>query len=128
MKLNTNSVVRAHLRGTLYALAITFAAVLLFALAVQFAGISNTVIGPTTQAIKAISIFIGVLTALRTVEKRAWMHGGILGLIYTVFTFFILSIIDPTFSITSGLIVELVFAGCIGLVSAMLLRLRKREV
>jgi len=121
-------VVRAHTRGLLYALTLTLAAFLIFAMVIKFAGLSGGTIKPVVQIIKALAIFTGVYAALRTIEKRAWLHGGILGLVYTVLAFFILSIIDSSFSLTGGFMVEALFALVVGLVSALLLRLRKREV
>ena len=116
----------AHTRGTLYAVILTLVSVLIFALLVKVFGMSSGAIKPITQIIKVVSIFIGVLVVLRTVEKRAWLHGAILGLVYTVLAFFIFSIIDKNFSITSGLLIDIILAIVIGIISAMLLRMRKR--
>ena len=123
-----NPILRAHTRGTLYALVLTLSAVLLLAIIVRYAGVPGTVIKPIVQVIKTLSIFTGVYAALKTIEKRAWLHGGILGFVYTVLAFFVLSIIDSSFSITSGFLVEVLFALTIGVASALLLRLRRREV
>ena len=121
-----NGIFAAHTRGVLYALVLTLTAIFIFALIVRFLGISGDVIKPVVQIIKALSIFLGVFMALKSIERRAWMHGAILGLVYTVLVFFILSIIDSSFSITSGLLIEALFALAVGIASAMLLRLRKR--
>ena len=121
----SNPVFRAHTRGTLYALVLTLAGVLIFAFVVKFAGISDSVIRPIIQIIKALSIFTGVYFLLKRIEKRAWMHGGILGLVYTVLAFFILSIIDSNFSVTGGFFIEALFALAVGMGSALLLRLKK---
>ena len=117
----------AHTRGTLYALVLTLGAVLVLAIAVKFAGVGSASIRPIVQIIKALSIFTGVYTVLRHVERRAWLHGGVLGLVYTALAFFILSIIDNNFSITNGFLVEAAFALAIGVASALLLRLRKKN-
>jgi putative membrane protein (TIGR04086 family) len=127
-KIKVNSAVRSHTIGTLFALVLTLTGVLVFALIVKYAGVPDTVIKPLVQGIKALSIFTGVYAALKGIEKRAWMHGGILGIIYTVLAFFALSIIDKNFSITGGFFVEAAFALVVGIVSAMILRLRKRNV
>ena len=120
------SALKAYIRGILWALVITLASVLIFAVLVKFAGISSTVIKPVTQAIKVVSIFLGVLIVVKSIEKHAWIHGAILGLIYTVLSFFLFSIIDGNFSITSGLLIDTLFATAIGLISALLIRFRKK--
>jgi len=122
-----NPIARGYTRGTLYALILTLAGVLLFALFVKIAGMSDSAIKPIVQIIKAISIFVGVSVAIKSIEKRAWLHGGILGLVYTIFAFFALSIIDSNFGITSGFFIETLFAISVGVASAMLIRLRKRD-
>ena len=118
----------AHTRGTLWALVTTLSCVLILALVIKFAGLTGNVIKPIAQGIKVISIFLGAFVLLRSVEKRAWMHGAILGLIYTTLAFFIFSIIDKSFSLTTGLLYETLFALAVGIVSALLIRLRRRNV
>ncbi|MCL2229119.1 MAG: TIGR04086 family membrane protein [Firmicutes bacterium] len=120
--------VGAHAEGALYALVMTLGLVLLLSIIVQFGGLSDAVIGPLVQVIKSLAIFTGVYTVLKKIKRRAWMHGGVLGIVYTVLAFFILSIIDQDFSITVGFMAEAIFAFIVGLVSAMLLRIRKRDI
>jgi putative membrane protein (TIGR04086 family) len=123
-----NGMLGAHTRGTLYALVLTLAAVLILAIAVKYAGMGANAIKPVVQIIKALSIFTGVYAVLRHVEKNAWLHGGILGLVYTVLAFFILSIIDKNFSLTGGFFVDALFALVIGVASAFLLRIRRKNI
>ena len=125
--LKGDGVVKAQTRGLLWALVITLVSVLVFALIVKYAGLSENVVKPIIQVIKAYSIFVGVYSALKTIHKQAWLQGGILGLIYTCLSFVILSIIDNNFSITSGFLFETLFSLVVGIGSAMLLRLRKKE-
>jgi len=120
--------VRAHIRGALYALTLTFTSVLIFALLVQFVGMPSPVIKPIVQVIKALAIFVGVMAVARNVGRRAWLHGGILGLVYTGLAFLLFSIITPNFSITDGFLFECLFAIIVGMASAMLLRLRRRSI
>jgi len=128
MKLfKSNSIIGAHTRGTLWALILTLVSVLIFALFVTW-GVSGSAISPIVQAVKVISIFFGVFIVLRGVSTKAWLHGAIFGLVYTVFAFLIFSIIDTNFSITTGFLIDSGFAVIIGAISAILIRLRKRGV
>jgi len=120
------NIVSAHIRGSIFALSLTISGIFLFAFAVQYIGLGDGVVLGVTQALKAISIFVGVWVIAKNVAKRAWLHGGILGVVYTALIFVILSIIDGGFSITDGFIFEAAFAAIVGIFSAMLLRLRKR--
>jgi len=117
----------AHFKGVTLSVLITFGVILLLAIAVQTTSLNATAISVINQTLKVISIFIGLAIALKSVSKRAWFHGLVFGVIYATVSLLIISIIDSSFLITDGFIFETIFAGTIGLVSAMLLRLRKRE-
>jgi putative membrane protein (TIGR04086 family) len=116
----------AHIRGAIYALALTVAGIFAFAFLVQYIGLGGGAVMGITQALKAVSIFVGVWVIAKNAAKHAWLHGGILGVVYTALIFVILSVIDGGFSITDGFIFEAAFAAILGVISAMLLRLRKR--
>ena len=116
---------KSHAVGQLFALTLTLLGVLIMALVVQMFSPTNVLVASVTQVIKALAIFTGVYAALRHIERRAWLHGGVLGAIYTVLAFLILSIIDSDFSITDGLLFEALFATIVGFISALLLRMRK---
>jgi len=120
------NIVSAHIRGAIYALALTVSGIFGFAILLKYVGLGGGAVTAITQALKAISIFFGVMVIVKNVAKRAWLHGGILGVIYTAAIFLILSVIDKGFNLTEGFIFESAFAGVLGIVSAMLLRLRKR--
>ena len=122
------SVIKAHIRGNLIAVILTLVAVLVFAFIVRAAGFTSGTVGMIAQIIKVVSIFLGVFIVLRRTSGRAWLHGAIVGLVYTVIAFFIFSIIDSNFSITSGLMLDALFALIVGVVSAVLLRLKKRAI
>ena len=121
------SIFKSHFRGQIYALALTMTAILVLTLIVKSSGLTDATIAPIVQCVKALSIFLGTLTTLRAIEKRAWLHGATLGLVYTALAFLILSIMDNNFSVTSGLLFEALFAALVGTLSAFILRLRKKS-
>jgi len=123
----TNSKIRQVLRGTLYGIVATLVMVLGFALVVRMTGLGSTTINVISQIIKVLSIFIAVRVALREMGKRGWVIGGVVGVIYTILIFFIFSIISSEFSITTGILFELLFATAIGMASALLLKMGRRE-
>jgi len=115
--------IKAHMRGTIYALTTTLVFVLVLALVIRLSGIAGTTVAVLTQIIKVISIFYGTAIVLKTVEKMGWLHGIVLGLIYTILAFFAFSIIGSNFDITTGIFAEMLFAGAVGSVSALVLRM-----
>ena len=122
-----NAAVRSVTRGTLYAIIVNLALVLLFAGVLMLVPVSDAITKPVVQIIKVLSIFIGVMIALKQIEQRGWLFGGIVGLCYTVLAFLIFSIIYSEFSITGGFLTDMVFAVLIGAISAMLLKTMKSQ-
>ena len=114
-------------KGTLWSVIVTLVSVLLLALIVSLSGMSGGIITFISQAIKVVAIFFGVRIALRHVEKRGWLFGAIMGIIYTVLTYFIFAIIGGDFDITTGILVEMLFSLAIGVISAILIRIGRRR-
>jgi len=120
---------RAHVKGIFFAVTITMVGVLAIAFGLTSFGLGETTIITAMQVLKVLAIFIGVMIVSRRLDNRAWLHGGLLGIIYTAVTFLILSIIaGGSFDIAEGFLFEAIFAVIVGIMSAILLRLRKREV
>lgn len=70
------------LRGLLMSVGVTLAAVLLFALLMQWLRPDDTVIRVVNQLIKLASIFAGVWMMLRRGGERGLLWGALLGLFY----------------------------------------------
>lgn len=119
------AIVSGYTKGILFALTFFFGVAFLLAFAVQYLGLSNIAIGITTQVLKVIAIFIGVIFVVRAVSRRAWLHGAVFGVLFTVFAFLILSVLDGGFSVVDGFLIDAAFAGVVGLVCAMLCRMKK---
>jgi len=117
-----NQTARAVTKGILHAVILSLVLVFAFALIVLVAGLPSGAIKPGAQVIKVLSIFWGVVVALRGIEKRGWLFGALVGLLYTVIIFLIFSIIDSKFGITSGLLADSLFACVIGALSALILK------
>jgi putative membrane protein (TIGR04086 family) len=128
MKGDKNVLLKAILRGVLYAVITSLVLVLLLALVIRLTGMADAVIKPVVQVIKVLSVFVGVAVALRDVAKRGYIWGAVVGLVYTVLTFFIFSILDNSFSITTGLPVDMLFALAVGAASSMLVRVMRASV
>ena len=125
-KLGGRGPVRSTIKGILFAAAITMTLVLLWAIVVRFAGIGGVTLNIVNQAIKVISIFIGVGITLRGVQKRGWLFGGLMGLLYAVFIFLLFSIINTNFEITTGLLYDMLFGVAFGVISVFLVKIVRR--
>ena len=117
-----NTTTRAVIKGILHSVILSLILVFAFALVILVSGLPSGFIRPGAQIIKVLSIFWGVAVALRGIDKRGWLFGALIGLLYTVIIFLIFSIIDTNFGITSGLLADILFACGIGLISALILK------
>ena len=80
-------------------------------------GIGERATGILVQIAKVLAIMFGVAKA-----GRGWAIGGVIGIVYALTTFLLFSIVDPRFCIGTGILLEMLFAGLIGVLSALLLR------
>lgn len=120
--------VKSIFKGVMYAVIATLLFVLLFALIIKWANLGNGVIKPVMQVIKVVCIFFGVAIALRKAKNKGWLYGGLIGILYMVFTFLIFSLLDGSFTIGLTALSDLLFQTVVGVVSAFLLRLRNKDV
>jgi len=126
MKSEKSTKLKSVVRGTLHSVIATLVLVGVFALIVRFAGVGGGVVTAIAQIIKVISIFYGVRITLKNIPKFGYVYGAIVGLLYMVLAFFIFSILDNGFSVTVGLLNDLIFAVALGIISAIVLRVGKR--
>jgi len=109
-------------KGIAWSLAATAVFVLIIALFIVL-GMGGGATFVLIQIAKVLSIFFGVGKALGGTRGKGWLVGGIIGLVYTLFAFLAFSVVDMgEFSITTGILVEMLFAAVVGIASAFLLR------
>jgi len=122
-----NDTARAVIKGILHAVILSLILVFAFALIILISGLPSGFIRPGAQIIKVLSIFWGVAVALKGIEKRGWLFGALVGLLYTVIIFLIFSIIDTNFGITTGLLADTLFACAIGVVSELIFKMLRAK-
>ncbi len=120
--------VKSVFKGVMYAVISTLLFVLLFALIIKWANLGNVVIRPVMQVVKVLGIFLGVAIALRKAKSKGWLCGGLVGILYMVFTCLIFSLLDGNFQIGFGALSDLLFQTLVGVVSAVILRMRNKDV
>ena len=104
-------------RGVSLAIIICLAAVLIFALVIQFTGLPESVIMPVNQFIKVLAIFIGCFFSLR--GSKGWLKGGLVGLIAGGLTFLLFALLG---GFPSGLRIlwDLLFCVGVGILSGII--------
>lgn len=122
------AMVKSMFKGVLCSVIATLLFVLVFAFIVQVAGLSNSVISPVMQVVKVLAIFVAVLIALKPARSKGWLYGGLVGIFYMVITFLVFSLLDGQFVINISALSDLLFETLVGLISAVLIRMRNKDV
>ncbi|MFA6860757.1 MAG: TIGR04086 family membrane protein [Clostridia bacterium] len=124
---NNHSVFFVSLKGALIALFISLIGILIFSFAIKYIPISDTAIKPVNQVIKALSILIGCFVALKNARQYGLVSGIIIGLLYTIVSFVVFSILDGNFEFTRVVVNDLFFGGIIGAVCGIIAVNAKRN-
>lgn len=108
------------LKGAVFALLITVFCVLILALVVKNAEISDETITMLNQAIKIISIFAGALVATRGLKKGHLGAGALAGGIYIVLGYLTFSLIQGRFGDILLFFADLAMGVVIGMLTGII--------
>lgn len=92
--------------------------VLIFAGVVKFACLSDSVIKPVNQFIKALAIFLGCITSVR--DSKGLVKGMINGGVGMIFIYLIFAIIGGTLSFGLSFFIDIIFGVIVGGISGIL--------
>lgn len=89
-----------------------------FSLVLKFTDVSNGVITPVNQLLKALGILFGCFFALR--GDKGWLKGLLVGTLTVALTYAIFSSIAGNFSLSALALVELLFGALAGVLSGII--------
>ena len=112
-------------RSVLYAVLATLVLILLFALIVKFAELTEEVIRPVNQAIKVLSIFTGLMIGIK-IKEKGLSKGFLSGLLFTSISILLFSFLSLEPIFTTGNLVEVLAGSIIGAVSGAIVLLIKK--
>lgn len=115
------------LKGALNALIISLLGILLFAFIIKLTSISDGLIKPINQVIKIISVLFGCLMAFKKGADKTIFKGILIGICYTVFAFVLFSALNGKFEFNSSLLLDILFSGALGLISAIICNIFKKR-
>ena len=115
------------LKGAMNALIISLVGILIFAFIIKLTSISDSLIKPINQAIKVISILFGCFAALKQVTDKTILKGLLIGAIYTILAFLLFSTLNGKFEFSFTLILDVLFAGAVGIISAIICNIFKKR-
>lgn len=115
------------LKGSLMALSICLILILVFAFILRFVAISDSLIKPINQVIKTISILVGTFYGLKKCKDMGLISGLLIGLMFTIISFFAFSILDGNFEFGISLVNDCLFGSIIGGICGIIaVNLRKK--
>lgn len=107
------------IRSILYAIVITLLLILVFALIVKMAELTDDIIKPVNQVIKVISIFLGLLMGIKKREKGL-IKGFACGLIFTVLSILLFSLLSKEVIFSSANLIEIIVGALLGSISGVI--------
>ena len=117
------------LKGVLISLVLSVVCVLILAIIAKYTSISEGAITAINQVIKVLALFFGILIAFKE-QKLGIVTGLIVGLIYTVLSFAIFSLVSGSLDFKSITVYDFLIglgAGAVSGVLAVNLRSLKRK-
>ncbi|MCL2556562.1 MAG: TIGR04086 family membrane protein [Firmicutes bacterium] len=118
-------------KAIIIALIISLVLILIFAAIIVSTNIPTTTMPIIIQIIKGISILAAAIIVFR-LPKNGWIRGIIFGILYTMITFVVFSLMDSEgFRFTLSLLNDIAFGAITGLVCGIIcvnLRKSKHEV
>ncbi len=110
---SNQSVVFDFIKGIIIASLVSLALVILFAFFIKWFDISDGYLNLITLLVKAISVIIGSIFAVKG-DSKGLVKGVVFGLIYIIFAFVIFSFLAGSFSVGLSTLLDLAFASLLG--------------
>ena len=119
-KLKNSSFIVPIIRGSLVATIVSLVGILFFAFVIKLFGVADGALKPVNQAIKAVSIFVGVFVGLKKVNQKGLLSGLLLGLVYTILAFVTFSALNGKFDFSKSLLTDILFGGIMGAICGVI--------
>ena len=103
----------AYIKGLIVALIITFASIIVFALIIKWANLSDKVITPVNLVIKGVSIMVGTIIFAKS-GTGGLKKGLIFAASYITVAFVVFSALSHTFSLGVSLLLDYLFGLVVG--------------
>jgi putative membrane protein (TIGR04086 family) len=112
---------KAALKGTLISMVFTVAVTLLFALIIKETGMKDNAIGIINQVVKIGGILLASFFAIKGLQEKQWLVGGMAGILFILLSYFIFSLIEGVMGNVAVLFSNLLMGLVIGLVFAIII-------
>ena len=117
---NKNFYISKIVYGAISALAFSLALILVFALLLRFFNIDVSFVMPINQAIKILSILLGVFIGLKGNKSKGFIKGVLIGILYAMLAYFIFGILSLKFNFSLSMLIDIVACSIIGGISGII--------
>ncbi|MCR5553822.1 MAG: TIGR04086 family membrane protein [bacterium] len=115
----------AYIKATLVSIVLTLLLILVFAFVLKFTYLSDKFVTPINLVIKAISLIVGTLVLTKN-GSNGLVKGLILGVIFSIVSYLIFSLMLMKFSFSIGQLADVGFCALVGaVVGAISVNLKK---
>ncbi len=114
---NNSSYLLDIIRGTFLGLILTFILIIIFTIILTYTKLSEELIPLINSIIMILGITSGAVLTSRKLDKKGWLTGGLIGILYFLIIFIISKIFIKDFTIDKYLLIKgliAVVTGCIG--------------
>lgn len=108
-----------YIKGLMFAIIASLGLILIFAALIKVFDISDKAILPVNIFIKIISIFIGVLIALKE-NKQGIKKGIIVGFFYIILSFLLFSALAKSFALDIKFLYDIIFGVLVGAICGII--------
>lgn len=112
-KLSNNNVLFDFIKGFIVAIMVSLGLVVLFAFFIKWFALPDSCIYPVTLLIKAISVMLGAMVAVKG-SSKGLIKGALFGVIYIILAFLLFSMLAGSFSIELSSLLDIVSAAVLG--------------
>lgn len=114
------------LKSIILGIVISLILILVFAVILRFVDVSDGVITPVNQIIKAISIFVMLFSFSKNDNDKLLLKSIVLSFLFVVLSFFIFSFINGSFDLGIDILFDLIFGVIMGGICAVIINLFKK--
>ncbi|MFY9414402.1 MAG: TIGR04086 family membrane protein [Tepidanaerobacteraceae bacterium] len=107
-------------KGVFFAYLFAIFLFLVLAFIMYFSSISENIIPKAVIIISAVSILLGGINTTKDLESMGWLHGGLVGFIYTGILIILSFIIVPSFALSINIAIDIFISFLVGVVAGII--------
>ena len=122
-KFGLGSIIKSCLLGII----VTLIGVVVFAVVLKFTDLNTNVISWINNVIKAISIFIVILSIKKYGSEKLLLKSIVAGVLYALISYLIFSFLNKSFTINMSLVYDIIYAVIVSVIASIIINLFSKK-